>query len=64
MTFGEAGKGGSRTTDLAKCQEILDVFFAAGHTELDTARRVSVSNVEDESEREVTEGMARVQPNK
>lgn len=38
MTFGEAGKSGARTTDLGKCQEILDVFFAAGHTELDTAR--------------------------
>lgn len=38
MTFGAEGKGGARVTKLDQCQEILDAFFARGHTELDTAR--------------------------
>ncbi|KAF8434122.1 NADP-dependent oxidoreductase domain-containing protein [Boletus edulis BED1] len=38
MTFGFEGKNGVRTSSLTQCQEILDVFFTHGHTELDTAR--------------------------
>ena len=38
MTMGEQGKNGVRTSDLAECQEIVDVFFRHGHRELDTAR--------------------------
>ncbi|KDQ14282.1 hypothetical protein BOTBODRAFT_32757 [Botryobasidium botryosum FD-172 SS1] len=38
MTFGEAGKMGVRTSDLAECQKVLDVYFAHGGRELDTAR--------------------------
>ncbi|KAF8837488.1 Aldo/keto reductase [Paxillus ammoniavirescens] len=38
MTFGFEGKNGVRTSSLEECQEILDVFFGHGHSELDTAR--------------------------
>ena len=38
MTFGVAGKMGVRTSDLAECQKILDIYFAHGGRELDTAR--------------------------
>ncbi|KAH7930820.1 Aldo/keto reductase [Leucogyrophana mollusca] len=38
MTMGSPGKNGVRTSDQSSCQEILDVFFNYGHTELDTAR--------------------------
>ena len=38
MTMGFPGVDGVRNTDLKECQEILDVFFDHGHTELDTAR--------------------------
>jgi len=34
MTFGE----GSRVTDIADCNKILDIFQAYGHNEIDTAR--------------------------
>ncbi|KZV91063.1 Aldo/keto reductase [Exidia glandulosa HHB12029] len=37
-TFGDAGKGAVRNSELKECQEILDVFFAHGHREIDTAR--------------------------
>ncbi|KAG9024461.1 hypothetical protein FRB95_011459 [Tulasnella sp. JGI-2019a] len=36
--FGQSGAPGVRTTDPAEAQHILDVFFAHGHNELDTAR--------------------------
>ncbi|EGN93228.1 hypothetical protein SERLA73DRAFT_189721 [Serpula lacrymans var. lacrymans S7.3] len=38
MTMGYAGKDGVRNSDEKTCQEIIDVFFKHGHTELDTAR--------------------------
>jgi aryl-alcohol dehydrogenase-like predicted oxidoreductase len=38
MTIGEQGKNGVRTYDPRVNQQILDVFFAHGHKELDTAR--------------------------
>ena len=38
MTLGFEGKNGVRTSSLAECQEIIDVFFDHGHSELDTAR--------------------------
>jgi len=38
MTIGFEGKNGVRTSSEKDCQEILDVFFNHGHTELDTAR--------------------------
>lgn len=38
MTMGFPGVDAVRNTDLKECQEILDVFFDHGHTELDTAR--------------------------
>ncbi|KAI0697766.1 Aldo/keto reductase [Cytidiella melzeri] len=38
MTFGKEGHEGVRVTDLKGVEEILDVFQAHGHTELDTAR--------------------------
>lgn len=37
MTMGEPGKNGVRNADLKECQGILDVFFASGFKELDTA---------------------------
>ncbi|KZV91065.1 Aldo/keto reductase [Exidia glandulosa HHB12029] len=37
-TFGDAGTGAVRTSDLKECQEILDAYFAHGHRELDSAR--------------------------
>jgi len=46
MTFGEQGKVGARVTDLRQCQEILDAFFARGHTELDTARNYAEGTTE------------------
>ncbi|KAN0093350.1 NADP-dependent oxidoreductase domain containing protein [Tylopilus felleus] len=38
MTLGFKGKNSVRTSSLAECQEILDVFFDHRHSELDTAR--------------------------
>jgi aflatoxin B1 aldehyde reductase len=38
MTMGQPGKNGVRNSNLAECQDILDVFFSHGHHELDTAR--------------------------
>ncbi|KAN0093303.1 NADP-dependent oxidoreductase domain containing protein [Tylopilus felleus] len=38
MTLGFEGKNSLRTSSLAECQEIIDVFFDHGHSELDTAR--------------------------
>lgn len=38
MTVGFEGTNGARTTSPEKCQEILDVLFDHGHTEIDTAR--------------------------
>ncbi|KAL6308976.1 Aldo/keto reductase [Sparassis latifolia] len=46
MTMGEAGKNGVRTADLKECQGILDVFFAHGHMELDTARMYAEGTTE------------------
>ncbi|KAG8855169.1 hypothetical protein FRB96_007207 [Tulasnella sp. 330] len=47
MTFGAEGKGGARVTDLGQCQEILDAYFARGHTELDTARAYAGGTTEE-----------------
>ncbi|KAI0816020.1 Aldo/keto reductase [Trametes gibbosa] len=38
MTFGEEGKEGARVFDLKGVEDILDVFQAHGHYEIDTAR--------------------------
>ncbi|KAG2051718.1 Aldo/keto reductase [Suillus hirtellus] len=38
MTMGFAGTNGVRTSSEKDCQEIIDIFFSHGHTELDTAR--------------------------
>ncbi|KAH9925634.1 Aldo/keto reductase [Epithele typhae] len=38
MTFGEVGKEGARVHDLKDVEEILDVFQAHGHYEIDSAR--------------------------
>jgi aryl-alcohol dehydrogenase-like predicted oxidoreductase len=38
MTMGSEGTNGVRTTTEKECQEILDIFFSHGHTEVDTAR--------------------------
>ncbi|KAF8921351.1 NADP-dependent oxidoreductase domain-containing protein [Mucidula mucida] len=38
MTMGFPGVDYARNTDPKECQEILDIFFSHGHTELDTAR--------------------------
>ncbi|EIN03687.1 Aldo/keto reductase [Punctularia strigosozonata HHB-11173 SS5] len=38
MGFGEAGKEGTRVSDLKDIEAIIDTFAAHGHTELDTAR--------------------------
>lgn len=46
MTFGSEGKNGVRTSSLADCQEILDVFFDHGHSELDTARMYAEGTTE------------------
>ncbi|KAH7926385.1 Aldo/keto reductase [Leucogyrophana mollusca] len=46
MTFGFEGKNGVRTSSKADCQEILDVFFKHGHTELDTARMYAEGTTE------------------
>ncbi|KAI9342350.1 NADP-dependent oxidoreductase domain-containing protein [Obelidium mucronatum] len=45
MTFG-TGSGG-RISDRAVIQEILDIFKAHGHTELDTARNYTQGNTEE-----------------
>ncbi|KAF9223935.1 Aldo/keto reductase [Gyrodon lividus] len=46
MTFGIEGKNGVRTSSLEKCQEILDIFFSYGHSELDTARMYAEGTTE------------------
>ncbi|KZO99160.1 Aldo/keto reductase [Calocera viscosa TUFC12733] len=46
MTMGEAGNGPVRTSDLKECQDILDVFFKYGYTELDTARGYAAGTTE------------------
>lgn len=46
MTFGFQGKNGVRTSSLTECQEILDVFFRHGHSELDTARMYAEGTTE------------------
>lgn len=38
MTFGTKGMSGVRTSDPRECQELLNLFFARGHKEVDTAR--------------------------
>ncbi|KAN0093328.1 Aldo/keto reductase [Tylopilus felleus] len=38
MTLGFEDKNSVRTSSLAECQEIIDVFFDHGHSELDTAQ--------------------------
>ncbi|KAI0697758.1 Aldo/keto reductase [Cytidiella melzeri] len=38
MTFGEAGNEGVRVHDIKDVEEILDIFQAHGHSELDTSR--------------------------
>jgi aflatoxin B1 aldehyde reductase len=47
MTMGSPGKNGVRNSDLAECQEILDVFFSHGHSELDTARMYAEGTTEE-----------------
>ncbi|KAI5474926.1 aldo-keto reductase [Pseudohyphozyma bogoriensis] len=37
MTWGEAGKGDSRVTEVAECERMLDLFLSYGHKEVDTA---------------------------
>ena len=49
MTIGEPGKNGVRTSDLTEAQKILDVFFAHGHKELDTARMYAEGTTESVS---------------
>ncbi|KAJ6630756.1 Aldo/keto reductase [Mycena sp. CBHHK59/15] len=46
MTFGEGGKNGVRTSDLAECAEIISVFASHGHKELDTARMYAEGTTE------------------
>ena len=46
MTFGFEGKNGVRTSSLTECQDILDVFFGHGHTEVDTARMYAEGTTE------------------
>jgi aflatoxin B1 aldehyde reductase len=46
MTMGEPGKNGVRNHEEKDCQEILDVFFNHGHTELDTARMYAEGTTE------------------
>ncbi|KAH0832879.1 Aldo keto reductase [Lanmaoa asiatica] len=46
MTIGFEGKNGVRTSSLTECQEILDVFFEHGHSELDTARMYAEGTTE------------------
>ncbi|KAH7913812.1 NADP-dependent oxidoreductase domain-containing protein [Hygrophoropsis aurantiaca] len=46
MTFGFEGKNGVRTSSLTDCQEILDIFFNHGYTELDTARMYAEGTTE------------------
>jgi aryl-alcohol dehydrogenase-like predicted oxidoreductase len=51
MTFGFAGKNGVRSSDNKECQQILDVFFAHGHKEIDTARAYAEGTAEQVSPR-------------
>ncbi|KAF9236270.1 Aldo/keto reductase [Melanogaster broomeanus] len=46
MTFGFEGKNGVRTFAMGECQEVLDVFFAHGHSEIDTARMYAEGTTE------------------
>jgi len=46
MTIGEQGKNGVRTYIQEQNQQILDVFFSHGHTELDTARMYAEGTTE------------------
>jgi len=47
MTFGVEGKMGVRTSDLAECQKVLNVYFAHGGRELDTARLYGEKTTEE-----------------
>ncbi|PVH95863.1 Aldo/keto reductase [Periconia macrospinosa] len=47
MTFGEEGKHGVRTSDLATCSSILDTFQAHGHNEVDTSRVYGLGTSEE-----------------
>lgn len=51
MTIGAPGKNGTRNSGLknGECQEILDVFFKYGGTELDTARLYAEGTTEEVS---------------
>jgi aflatoxin B1 aldehyde reductase len=51
MTMGAEGKNGVRNHDLAECQQILDVFFSNGHSELDTARMYADGTTEEVCQR-------------
>jgi|ERR1700722_19940097 len=46
MNLGDEGKTGVRISDLQECQNILDTFFAHGHTGLDTARIYAAGTTE------------------
>ncbi|OCH92504.1 Aldo/keto reductase [Obba rivulosa] len=46
MTFGEEGKEGVRTPDLADCQRVVDVFVKYGYTEIDTGRTYAEGTAE------------------
>jgi aflatoxin B1 aldehyde reductase len=50
MTLGEAGKNGTRNSDMAECQRILDTYFASGNKELDTARLYAEGTTEEVSQ--------------
>jgi len=47
MTFGVNGKNGVRTDNLQDCQHLLDIFFASGNKELDTARGYGEGTTEE-----------------
>ncbi|KJA27231.1 hypothetical protein HYPSUDRAFT_84137 [Hypholoma sublateritium FD-334 SS-4] len=47
MTFGAAGKMGSRVHDIKDVEAILDIFRSHGHTEIDTARVYSEGTSEE-----------------
>jgi len=47
MTFGTKGKSGVRTDDPKECQRLLDIYFASGNKELDTARGYGEGTTEE-----------------
>jgi predicted aldo/keto reductase-like oxidoreductase len=47
MTLGEAGKNGTRNSDMTECQQILETYFSSGSKELDTARMYAEGTTEE-----------------